>query len=155
MEQNKAIIAAVVLLLAAAFLASFFAARQPEKNDVLATYWGGSAMLVSNCSDRKFIEDSSDYVLLLGPPGGSETRWENSQIVTYTSFKIEKYLKGQPFPTDAITIRTVSGTMGGISQFVEDQVSGFQEGKKVQVYLERYQGNLTFVCGNFGIRQIE
>lgn len=129
----------------------------PKENllkNVTVKQSGGMGMLIMECSDRDYITNVSDYIVE-GTVIKVESRWneENTSIFTYTDFFVEKYIKGEPFGTDSIRIVTLGGTVGEISQFVEDQPI-FHEGKKARIYFEQVNGEFSIVCAQMGVEEI-
>ncbi|NIO19900.1 MAG: DUF333 domain-containing protein [Candidatus Aenigmarchaeota archaeon] len=111
-------------------------------------------MLVAECADINYIINSSDYIIE-GTVEKVESRFgEGGNIFTYADILIEKYVKGDPFTEDRLQIITPGGTVGVISQWVEDQPI-FHEGKRVRIhFLERDDGNFSIVCEQFGVVDI-
>ena len=112
---------------------------------------GGAAMLIAECADNSYINQTADYIIE-GTVEKVESRWnqEKTGIFTYTEMTIEKYVKGAPFAENKIQIVTPGGTVGEISQWVEDQPI-FHEGKKVSIYFEEVNGEFLIICGQFGV----
>ena len=112
---------------------------------------GGAAMLIAECADNSYINQTADYIIE-GTVEKVESRWnqEKTGIFTYTEMTIEKYVKGAPFAENKLQIVTPGGTVGEISQWVEDQPI-FHEGKKVSIYFEEVNGEFLITCGQFGV----
>jgi len=112
---------------------------------------GGAAMLIAECADELYRAEKADYIIE-GTVEKVESRWnqERTGIFTYTDLRIEKYIKGAPFAENKLQIVTPGGTVGEISQWVEDQPI-FHEGKKVRIYFEEVNGEFSVVCAQFGV----
>ena len=95
-----------------------------------------------------------DYIIE-GTVEKVESKWneEKTSIFTYTDLLIENYVKGIPFESNELQIITSGGTVGEISQWVEDQPI-FYQGKRVRIYLEKTNGEFSIVCAQFGIEEI-
>ena len=115
---------------------------------------GGSAMLIAECMNRSYITDTSDYIIE-GTVKSVESKWneDKTSIFTYTNFLVENYAKGAPFVNDEIQIITPGGTVGNVSQAVEDQPI-LHEGKKVRIYLKKTNSEFVIVCAQFGVEEI-
>lgn len=108
-------------------------------------------MLIQECTDQSYIAQTADYIIE-GTVEKVESRWneDRSSILTYSDIAIERYIKGTPFTGNKLQIVTPGGTVGDITQAVEDQPI-FYEGKKVVMYLQDVNGEYVIVCGRFGI----
>ena len=122
---------------------------------------GGAAMLTAECGNRNYITNTADYIIE-GVVENVESRWneERTSIFTYTNLTIERYVKGTPFETNKLQIVTRGGTVGEITQWVEDQAI-FHEGKRVRIYfrevLEEFREfgeQFLIVCGGGGVEEI-
>jgi len=84
-----------------------------------------------------------------------ESQWNDAKtsIYTYSTFKISHFVKGAPLSQNEIQIVTPGGTVGDISQAVEDQPI-FHEGTKVRIYLEEVNGQFVIVCGPMGLEEM-
>jgi len=124
----------------------------PE-GQILVRQSGGAAMLIAECADKSYITQTADYIIE-GTVEKIESRWneERTGIFTYTGMAIEKYIKGTPFAENMLQIVTPGGTVGGITQAVEDQPI-FHEGKKVRIYFQEVSGEYVIVCGQFGVEE--
>jgi len=127
------------------------------RDEVIVTQSGGQALLIQDCYDQGYIEDNSDYIIE-GAVEGVQSAWnsDNTSIMTYTNVLIEKYDKGSPFAEKILKIVTPGGTVGNISQAVEDQPL-FQKGKKIIVYMKLtdvIKGEYSIVCGARGVQDI-
>jgi hypothetical protein len=80
--------------------------------------------------------------ILLGRAIRSEARWDDSHrwILTYTTFRIEKSLKG--FPAQEITIVTPGGTVEGIRQETIG-VPSFRDGEEHVLFVRNSQAGPT------------
>jgi uncharacterized protein YodC (DUF2158 family) len=116
---------------------------------------GGAAMLVAECADEAYRTEKADYIIE-GTVEKVECKWNQGRvgIFTYTDLRIEKYVKGTPFAENKLQIVTSGGTVGEMSQWVEDQ-SIFHEGKRVRIYFEEVNGEFLIVCGQFGVEEPE
>jgi hypothetical protein len=114
---------------------------------------GGAGLLVKECADEAYRTEKADYIIE-GTVEKVESRWneDKTNIFTYTDLRIEKYVKGRSFAENNLRIVTPGGTVGEISQWVEDQPI-FHEGKKVRIYLEEVNGEFFMVCGQFGVEE--
>jgi hypothetical protein len=110
-------------------------------------------MLIKECSDKSYITQTADYIVE-GTVEKVESKWneERTGIFTYTDLRIENYVKGTPFAENMLQIVTPGGTVGGITQAVEDQPI-FHEGKKVRIYFQEVNGEFSIVCGQFGVEE--
>jgi hypothetical protein len=110
-------------------------------------------MLIKECSDKSYITQTADYIVE-GTVEKVESKWneERTGIFTYTDLRIENYVKGTPFAQNELQIVTPGGTVGGITQAVEDQPI-FHEGKKVRIYFEEVNGGFSIVCAQFGVEE--
>jgi len=123
---------------------------------VIVKQSGGSALLISECADRDYIGNRSDYIIE-GTVKRVESRWNDggTDIFTYTDLAIEKYVKGTPFTENTgneLTIITPGGTVGEITEAVEDQPI-FYEGKRVRIYLKETNGEFSIVCAQRGVEE--
>jgi hypothetical protein len=126
-------------------------ATPPSDGQIIVKQSGGAGILVKECADEAYMAEKADYIIE-GTVEKVESRWnqERTGIFTYTELTIEKYVKGAPFAEDKIQIVTPGGTVGEISQWVEDQPI-FHEGKKVRIYFEEVNGEFSVVCAQFGV----
>jgi hypothetical protein len=110
-------------------------------------------MLIKECTDKSYITQTADYIVD-GTVEKVESKWneERTSIVTYTDLRIENYVKGAPFTENMLQIVTPGGTVGEVSQWVEDQPI-FHEGKKVRIYFQKVSGEYVIVCGQFGVEE--
>ena len=115
---------------------------------------GGAAKLIAQCGDRSYVAQSADYIIE-GAVVKVESRWneDKTNINTYTNFRIDNYVKGAPFAQNEIQIVTPGGTVGEITQAVEDQAI-FHEGARVRIYFEEYNGRYVIVCGPMGVEEM-
>ena len=112
-------------------------------------------MMVAECGDRNYITNIADYIIE-GTVIKVESKWDESKtsIYTYTDLSIDKYVKGVPLTENKLQIVTPGGTVGDISQWVEDQPI-FHEGKKVRLYLQEKNNEFSIVCAQFGVEDIQ
>ncbi len=122
---------------------------------ITVTQSGGAGMLIAECGDRQYISSIADYILE-GTVVRVESKWNEGKtsIHTYTDLLIDAYVKGFPFKKNTLRIVTPGGTVGDISQWVEDQPI-FHEGKKVRIYLQKNNGAFSIVCAQFGVEEIQ
>ena len=125
----------------------------PPGGQIVVKQSGGAGILVKECADEAYRTEKADYIIE-GTVEKVESRWnqERTGIFTYTELTIEKYVKGAPFVENKIQIVTPGGTVGEISQWVEDQPI-FHEGKRVRIYFEEVNGVFFIVCGQFGVEE--
>lgn len=86
------------------------------------------------------VEDAASIVI--GKCIGQQSRWNETRewILTYSTFAVEKTLKGQP--AQQITIVTPGGTVGNVSQDVIG-VPKFREGEENVVFVRNSQAGPT------------
>jgi hypothetical protein len=125
----------------------------PSEGQVIIRQSGGAAMLIAECADKSYITQTADYVIE-GTVERVGSRWnqERTGIFTYTELIIEKYVKGKPFAENKLQIVTPGGTVGEISQWVEDQPI-FHERNRVRIYFKEANGEFFIVCGQFGVEE--
>jgi hypothetical protein len=150
--------ALIIFILAIVGIGSFACLNKPTAalppgSQVIVRQSGGAAMLIAECADKSYITQTADYIIE-GTVEKVESRWnqEGTGIFTYTELTIEKYVKGAPFAENKLQIVTPGGTVGEISQWVEDQPI-FHEGKKVRIYFEEVNKEFLIVCGQFGVEE--
>ena len=143
-------------VLASVVIASFAclgkpASAPPSEGSIIVKQSGGAGMLIKECTDKSYITQTADYIVE-GTVEKVESQWNESRtsIFTYTDLKIENYVKGAPFAENNLQIVTPGGTVGEISQWVEDQPI-FHEGKKVRIYFQEVNGEFFIVCSQFGV----
>jgi hypothetical protein len=148
----------IVFILAILMFGSFACLSNPTvppqlEGQVTVKQSGGAGMLIAECADKSYITQAADYIIE-GTVEKVESRWnqERSGIFTYTELTIEKYIKGAPFAENKLQIITPGGTVGEISQWVEDQPI-FHEGKRVRIYFEEVNGEFSIVCSQFGVEE--
>ena len=127
----------------------------PPQTEVIVRQSGGAGALIAECGDKNYVARVSDYIIE-GRVEKVEASWnqDKSQILTHTDLSIEKYVKGAPFPQKKLKIVTPGGTVGEISQWVEDQPI-FHEGKRVRIYFEKMDGEFAIVCAQFGVENLD
>jgi hypothetical protein len=159
MKNRKITYAALpVFLLAILLIGSFACLNEPTSapspdGQVIVRQSGGATMLIAECADKSYITKTADYIIE-GTVERVESKWnqEGTDILTYTEMAIEKYIKGTPFAENKIQIITPGGTVGEISQWVEDQPI-FHEGERVRIYFEEVNGEFFIVCAQFGVEE--
>ena len=125
------------------------------ENPVIIKQSGGAGAILAECQDRDYLGSIADYIVE-GTVTGVESRWneENTGIFTYSDFAVSSYIKGTPIPINNFRIVTTGGTVGDITQAVEDQPF-FHVGRKVRLYLEKVNDEFSIVCGRFGVEDLE
>ena len=125
----------------------------PAGGPIIVKQSGGAGMLIQECTDKSYITQTADYIVE-GQVEKVESRWNEGRtsIFTYTDLKIENYVKGAPFAQNELQIVTPGGTVGEVSQWVEDQPI-FHEGKKVRIYFEEINGEFSIVCAQLGVEE--
>ena len=120
---------------------------------VIVKQSSGAGLLIKECGDKSYITQIADYIVD-GTVEKVESKWneERTGIFTYTGLRIENYVKGTPFAENTLQIVTPGGTVGEISQWVEDQPILY-EGKKVRIYFQEVNGEFSIVCGPFGVEE--
>ncbi len=127
----------------------------PGVNPVIIRQSGGAGAILAEGQDKDYLIRTADYIVE-GTVTGVESRWneERTGIFTYTGLTASTYIKGAPLPVSAFQIVTLGGTVGDITQVVEDQPI-FHAGKKVRLYLKKANGDFSVVCGRFGVEDLE
>ena len=115
---------------------------------------GGAGLLIAECQDKQYIITTADYIVE-GVVEKVESNWneDRSAIFTHTNLSIEKYVKGAPFAGDELQIVTPGGTVGDITQVLEDQPI-FHEGKRVRIYFQEVDGEFHIICAQFGVEDL-
>lgn len=93
--------------------------------------------------------------IVMGECVAQESRWDNTRtwILTYSTFRIEKTLKGQP--AQQITIVTPGGTVGNITQDVIG-IPKFRQGEENVVFVRDSQAGPTVAYleqGSYRVRK--
>lgn len=127
---------------------------QSSLGPVTVKQTGGAGILIAECRDRQYIISTADYIVE-GTVRRVESKWNEDKfsILTYTELSIEEYVKGAPFAEDRLQIITPGGTVGDITQLVEDQPI-FHEGKRVRIYFEEVDGEFHIVCAQLGVEEL-
>lgn len=125
----------------------------PSPGLIVVKQTGGAGVLIAECKDRQYIISTADYIVE-GTVRRVESKWneDKSSILTYTDLSIENYVKGAPFAQDRLQIITPGGTVGDVTQVVEDQPI-FHEGKMVRIYFQEIDGEFHIVCAQFGVEE--
>ena len=141
----------MILGLVAVLVAGCTTARQDK---ITVKQSGGAGILIAECRDRNYISHTADYIIE-GTVEKVESRWNEGKtsIFTYTDLSIQKYIKGTPFDENKLQIVTPGGTVGEISQWVEDQPI-FHQGKIVRIYFQEINGEFSIVCAQFGVEEL-
>ena len=128
-------------------------ANIPSGGQIIVKQSGGAGLLVKECADEAYRTEKADYIIE-GTVEKVESQWSEGRtgIFTYTDLRIENYVKGTPFAQNELQIVTPGGTVGGITQAVEDQPI-FHVGKKVRIYFQEVNGEFSIVCGPFGVEE--
>ncbi len=115
---------------------------------------GGAAMPIHECGDKSYITNTADYIIE-GTVEKVESKWneEKTSIFTYIDLRIENYVKGAQFTENKLQIVTPGGTVGEITQAVEDQPI-FHKGKKARVYFQKTDGEFSIICAQFGVEEM-
>ena len=118
---------------------------------ILVKISGGSAALVAECSNKSYIYDTAD-VIVIGTVNKVETKQED-MIYTYSNISIENFGKGR-LNSNTITIKTPGGCVGTSCMFMEDQPFLY-ENKLVRIYLKQTEFNeFSIVCGIMGVEEV-
>ena len=112
-----------------------------NENALVVRYPRAAAALVPECERSDYRTGEAEYIIegIVEEVGlfGEEIR---------NTISIDDYMKGSSLGKDRIQLITYNG--------VEDQPV-FSEGEKIRLYLLRNsEGNLIFVCGEFGAEKI-
>ena len=128
--------------------------QPPPTGPVVVKQSGGAGLLIAECQDKQYIISTADYIIE-GTVERVESNWneDKSGIFTTTNLSIEKYVKGAPFTENELQIVTPGGTVGDITQVVEDQPI-FHEGKAVLIYFQEVDGEFHIVCAQFGVEEL-
>ncbi|MFC1909092.1 hypothetical protein ACFLXD_04475 [Chloroflexota bacterium] len=126
----------------------------PPTGPMVVKKSGGAGLLIAECQDRQYIINTADYIVE-GIVKRVEINWneDKSAIITTTYLSTEKYVKGAPFTESELQIVTPGGTVGDITQVVEDQPI-FHEGKVVRIYFQKVDGEFHIVCAQFGVEDL-
>jgi hypothetical protein len=159
MKNKESIRAVLIVVISIGFMISSSACLNKPTGtplpggQVVVKQSGGAGMLIKECSDKFYITRTADYIVE-GTVEKVESRWneEKTGIFTYTDLQIENYVKGAPFTENMLRIVTPGGTVGEITQAVEDQPI-LHEGKKVRIYFQEVNGEFSIVCGPFGVEE--
>jgi hypothetical protein len=159
MKNIESFRAALIVVISIGFMISSSACLNeptgtlPPGGKVIVKQSGGAGMLIKECTDKSYITQTADYIVE-GTVEKVESRWndERTGIFTYTDLQIDNYVKGTPFAGNELQIVTPGGTVGEVSQWVEDQPI-FHEGKKVRIYFQEVSGEYVIVCGQFGVEE--
>ena len=157
MFKARLCFAFMVLSLAALLIGACACQLEPAptpEGKITVKQSGGAGMLMAECADRKYITKIADYIIEgTVVKVGSKWNEEKTSIFTYTDLSIDKYVKGAPFAEDKLQIVTPGGTVGDISQWVEDQPI-FHESTRVRIYFQERDGGFSIVCAQFGVEEI-
>ncbi len=125
----------------------------PSEGHIIVKHSGGQSMLITECADPSYVEDTSDYIIE-GELEQVESKWntERNFIYTYSDFKIEKYIKGSQLEYNNIQIITEGGCVEGICQGGEH--SPIMDTGKKRLYLTETNGEFR-IHGCGGIKTLE
>jgi hypothetical protein len=159
MKNVKSIRVVLIVFILVSFDIGWFACLNKPSGaplpggQIIVKQSGGTGMLIKECTDKSYITQTADYIIE-GTVDKVESQWSEGRtgIFTYTDLRIENYVKGTPFAQNELQIVTPGGTVGGITQAVEDQPI-FHVGKKVRIYFEEVNGEFSIVCGPFGVEE--
>jgi len=156
MKLNKLVIPTLLgFLIILAGCAREAPVSQPSlTGQVVVKQSGGAGLLIAECQDRQYIITTADYIVE-GVVEKVESNWneDNSAIFTTTNLSIKNYVKGVPLAGDELQVVTPGGTVGDITQVVEDQPI-FHEGKRVRIYFQEVDGEFHIVCAQFGVEEL-
>lgn len=122
------------------------------EDKVIIRQVGGVGLLSVNCREENYINNVADYIIE-GIVEKVESKQTEEGIFTFSDLRIEKYLKGTPFPQDELQIAILGGTVGELGLAVEDQPI-FHQGKKVRIYFKKTNGEFFIICGQMGAVEI-
>ncbi len=151
----KKILLAVILVVAILTLIYLYYPKYggSSGNPVTITQSGGSALLIKECSDINYVGNISDYIII-GTVEKVESRQSEGKIFTYSDMLIDKYEKGSPFSGNRLQIIIPGGTVGNITQEVEDQPI-LHQGKNVKIYIRQEGGDFSITCGIMGVEELQ
>jgi hypothetical protein len=159
MKNVRIIPTVAVLFVLVGLLISYFACSSQTAGgptmggEIIIKQSGGAGLLIKECSDQSYIIETSDYIIE-GTVEKVESRWneDRTSIFTYSDVAIEKYVKGTPLDANRIQMVTPGGTVGDVTQAMEDQPI-LHEGTQVTLYLQEINGEYTIVCGSLGVQE--
>ncbi len=127
--------------------------QAPTTGAVVVKQSGGTGLLTGECQDKQYIISKADHIVE-GIVERVESKWneDRSAIFTHTYLLIERYVKGSPFAENSLHIVTPGGTVGSITQAVEDQPV-FHAGKRVRIYFQEVDGEFRIVCARLGVEE--
>jgi len=154
MELNKLCLLLGFLIILAGCAWEAPLSQTPPTGSVVVKQSGAAGLLIAECQDKQYIISTADYIVE-GIVEKVESSWneDKSAIFTYTNLSIEKYVKGASFAQNELQIVTPGGTVGDITQVVEDQPL-FHEGKRVRIYFQDVDGEFHIVCAQFGVEEL-
>ncbi len=122
---------------------------------IVIKHSGSASMLIKECSEKKFIKEESDYIIE-GQVKKKDVHWndDKTSIITSIEFSVDKYLKGEPFGNNLVSIEVAGGCVDDFCESAEDQPGVFQEGENLRLYLEKNDYGFAFTCGLFGVSGI-
>jgi len=115
---------------------------------------GDMGCLIEECGNLSYLNDTADYIIE-ATVTHVETSWDelDTGIFTYTTLEIDHYVKGTPYDDASVQITTQGGTIGDLTEWVEDQPI-FYEGKHVRLYLVETPDGYSILCRSFGVQEI-
>lgn len=159
MMVNKRLLYGILIVVMAVvgiglFVLNKFPTTPMPEGQIIVRQSGGAGLLIVECADKSYITEKADYIIE-GTVEKVESKWdeERTSIFTYTDLKIEKYVKGALITKDKLKIVTSGGTVGEISQWVEDQPI-FHEGKEVRIYFQKTNSEFSIVCAQMGVEEL-
>lgn len=146
------LILAIIIVIGIFFFIRFTSVPSSESKFVVQNSIGSQNMLIAECENPSYIEDTSDYIIE-GTIEKVESKWniEKNMINTYSEFRIENYIKGSPLEENVIQIITDTGCVGEICQSSEHDPI-MSEGK-VRLYIMKYN-NEYIIHGCGGVKSL-
>ena len=171
---NKKIIFPIILIVAVLLVIGFYIfnsnrTNNPDdtknQNNIIINLGNGMSEIPYECYQFRDNNFDPSYLgnltthIIEGTIKKVESKWkdEEKQIVTYTDFTIENYVKGDQLLNNEIQFVSLGGAIGNNTQWVEDSPI-FTEGKRVRIYMNQWEYNnetrYGVVCSQLGIREI-
>jgi len=151
--KNKLVILSSFLILFGGCASGAPVSQTPSTGVVVVKQSGGTGLLTGECQDKQYIISKADHIVE-GIVERVESKWneDRSAIFTHTDLLIERHVKGSPFAENSLQIVTPGGTVGNITQAVEDQPI-FHVGKRVRIYFQEIDGEFRIVCACLGVEE--
>jgi len=126
-----------------------------SQNLIIVKQSGGMAIMSADCANQSYLTKNADFIVA-GTIENVETKWndDKTKIFTYSYLAINDYKKGDSIEGNKLQIITPGGCIGDFCEWVEDQPI-FHKGKNVMIYLKKTNGELSIVCGSFGVEEIK